>query len=298
MPLSGTYSTVQGASGPAVCVPCPEGSTTLRGGANASSECIGVNSEQLMFCTSGRPCVITGVEGRALKDGHLMAITSELSCSTSDGWDQEVALASQLNTGISQEAEQDGSRYQWGTLPSDFQPAGGVYSLCLCPNLGAIACRNLNEGFLLLAGQLQVLGPVPGTEFHCVRGQICEVGPVRGFGFSTGDGLVAQRASCGSEGSVTPIRAGITRCTNCTETLSCEQPLIRGSDYLLHSWTSDPAMFGQEAEFQLNLGVFVEDPDSWGYYLCWCSGRESNCEAPLFFVLPTLGWTDTEQVSD
>ncbi|CAE7632916.1 scube2 [Symbiodinium sp. CCMP2592] len=50
----GTYSTVQGAFDHAVCMPCPEGSTTLRAGANASSECISVNSEQLMFCTSGR----------------------------------------------------------------------------------------------------------------------------------------------------------------------------------------------------------------------------------------------------
>ena len=69
------------------------------------------------------------------------------------------AVSNIAGNGISTRAQQNGSSYKWGNAERRFCPTGGVYNLCWCANMGTTTCPDLNNNFLLSAGQLIVAGP-------------------------------------------------------------------------------------------------------------------------------------------
>ena len=102
-----------------------------------------------------------------------------------------------VSDGISSLATDSGSRYVWGTSPSDFVPEGGLYTVCWCSNIGDLLCET-SANFLLTAGELLIIGPLT-HQFQCVRGHDCDLlQPFQGYGLLADDHLMIQRDACGS----------------------------------------------------------------------------------------------------
>ena len=256
---TGTWSNRSGVASANDCVACVQGSTTLSDGAHALDLCIRPHAGQSYSCTSGMVCVVDGVTGHSLQDGHRLAITA------SDCGAAKSPLAGITTSGISKAASSTGSRYVWGDTMVDFIPQGGIQKLCWCASVGTLACDDLNANFLLPVGELLIVGPVENT-FTCVRGRDClGLQPFRGYGLTSSDHLRLQRDSCGSS-TATEISPANPTGQGAFQALSTAQNVV---ELILSFGASDA-----NSDFHLQI-----DASQAGYWLCWCAAANS-CSEP------------------
>ena len=263
----GKWSNITGLSVASGCVACVTGSTTVLDGAATESMCVQPDPVQTHTCTSGWVCVVQGVTGVRLQDGHRLAIT------TSDCASAKSPVTGIANNGISKLATGTGSSYVWGDSISDFTPQGGFANLCWCANIGELTCEGLNSNFWLSAGTLLMVGPVENT-FVCVRGRDClDLQPFSGHGISAEDHVRIQRDSCGAASAVE---------------ISVANQAGTGSFQLVSSAGNFVQLslgFGQtDAENDFHVQI---DASQAGYLLCWCGSKGSStaCANPADYVV-------------
>ena len=263
----GKWSNITGLSVASGCVACVTGSTTVLDGAANGSMCVQPDPAEIRNCTSGWVCVVEGVSGSRLQDGHRLAIT------TSDCASAKSPVTGIANNGISKLATGTGSSYVWGDSISDFTPQGGFTRLCWCANVGELTCEGLNSNFWLFAGDLLIVGPVENT-FVCVRGRDClDLQPFSGYGITTEDHVRIQRDSCGSASAVE---------------ISVANQAGTGSFQLVSSAGNFVQLrlgFGQ-TDAQNDFHVQI-DANQAGYLLCWCGSKGSStaCANPADYVV-------------
>ena len=256
---TGKWSNRSGVALEAECAACVAGSTTLLDGAHTLELCIRPHAGQSYSCTSGMVCVVDGVTGHSLQDGHRLAI------SASDCSGAKSPLAGITTSGISKAASSTGSRYVWGDTMVDFIPQGGLQKLCWCANVGTLVCDDLNANFLLPVGELLIVGPVENA-FECVRGRDClGLQPFRGYGLTPGDQLRLQRDSCGSS-TATEISPANPTGQGAFQALATAGKLV---ELILSFGTSDA-----DNDFHLQI-----DASQAGYWLCWCAAA-NTCSDP------------------
>eukprot|EP00438_Fugacium_kawagutii_P024209 Skav223070 [mRNA] locus=scaffold419:115477:121305:+ [translate_table: standard] len=257
----GTWSNQTAASLPSACMPCVSGSTTALPGANSDVLCARPFSGQNRTCISGRNCAIDGLNGWSLQDGHCLAITSS-SCSGAI-----LAVSNIDNNAISKPATQNGERYEWGELSTDFTPLGGEYNLCWCANLDVLTCDIEDSNFLILAGQLQVTGP-SHNQLQCLRGSDCIGLGFAGYALLVADQIAVRRSGCGGS-----LALGISAAN--VDGLGTLQ--LSGDHFLLGFGVSN-----SDADYRLKI-----DASNAGYFLCWCAnerGSNTACAAADFAV--------------
>ena len=171
--------------------------------------------------------------------------------------------------GISQPASKNGTRYAWGVGEPALKLLGGTYALCWCANIHDLTCAELQQNFLIAAGQLTVTGPFQHT-FSCVRGLDCAVGPFEGHDLLVTD-VVALRRDCpGNE-------------------------LLKVSEWNSQGLGRLKPIDG--SSFTVDFGVssvdgashFVVDAEGQGYHLCWCAsarGLDTACQEIWEFTVP------------
>ncbi|CAK9031780.1 unnamed protein product [Durusdinium trenchii] len=249
---TGKWSNDTGVASVDGCMDCVLGSTTVSDGAEDLSYCVRPDPEQTRNCTSGRVCVAENVTGSRLQDGHRLLLTLTNDCTKTKSLVSGIA-----ENGVSGFATEAGSRYVWGSTPSDFTPEGAWRTVCWCSNIGDLLCDSAGA-FLLSAGRLLIIGPQQ-ADFYCVRGQDCDnLQPFSGFGLLESDHLVIQRDACGSS-ATTDISPDNQLGTGFF------QPLSRNG-----LWVTLILTFGTSdgtSDYHVEI-----DASQRGYLLCWCSG--------------------------
>ena len=258
----GTWGNQTAASQISACMPCVPGSTTALPAAHTDALCARPSPGQSNACISGRMCFIEGILGSSLQDGHQLAITSSSSCTL-----EKTSVPNIISGGISEVATEQGSRYEWGDVYSDFTPLGGVYNLCWCANMGSLTCDNLNNNFLLSTGQLLVAGP-SYHQLQCLRGSDCIDLAFNGHDLILTDQIAVRVDGCGGA-----IAAQISNAN------------INGLGDLQASGTSFLLGFGvSSSENDYHLYI---DASNTGYFLCWCAsarGLTTTCSGADFAV--------------
>lgn len=254
---AGKWSNATAVSSASGCRDCVTGSTTASIGAQDESFCVQPNGNHSKTCISGRICVVTGVAGSRLQNGHRLGITSSVCGSAT-------AVSGIVLGGISKAATGSGSSYQWGSAISDFVPQGGLVHLCWCAQMRDLTCESLTSNFFLSAGQLLIVGPLT-QDFTCVRGRDCrDLKPFKGYGLSTGDSLYLQRDACGS--SLTNQISPANQLGSGTfAPLSTSGDLV---ELILGFGQSDAA-----SDFKVQI-----DANQAGYLLCWCQPTSGSCD--------------------
>ena len=263
----GKWSNVTGLSVATGCVACVTGSTTVLDGAANESMCVQPHSAETRSCTSGYSCIVEGVTGSRLQDGHRLAIT------TSDCASAKPPVTGIANDGISKLATDTGSRYVLGDSSADFIPQGGFTNLCWCANIGDLTCEGLNSNFWLSAGTLLIVGPIENT-FTCVRGRDClDLQPFSGYGLMTQDHVRIQRDSCGAASAV-EISVANPAGTGSFQSASAADSFVN----LILSFGRTDA----DNDFHVQI-----DANQAGYLLCWCGSRGSStaCGNPTDYVV-------------
>ena len=257
----GTWGNQTAASQISACMPCVPGSTTALPAANTDALCARPSPGQSKACISGRICFIE-ILGSSLQDGHQLAITSSLSCTL-----EKTSVPNIISGGISEVATEQGTSYEWGNVYSDFTPLGGVYNLCWCANMGSLTCDNLNNNFVLSAGQLLVTGP-SYHQLQCLRGSDCIDLAFNGYDLILTDQIAVRTDGCGGA-----IAAQISIAN------------INGLGNLQASGTSFLLGFGvSSSENDYHLYI---DASNTGYFLCWCAsarGLTTTCSGADFAV--------------
>ena len=245
----GRWSNESAAAQEDSCNFCSPGSTTRETGAGDLSFCVRPQPGQIVQCTSGTACSVE-ITGFELQDGHRLALT-ESSCAVG-----KVAVSGVVAQGISKPATYGGSRYVWGDSANEFAPQGGLYNLCWCAGMRELVCDSLRNYFIVSAGQLEVIGPLDGHEFDCVRGQDCSgLTHFQGHELSSQNQVALRNACAGPK----PL------------SVSSSNPNGLGS------------LVASDGGFSLSFGEVLLDADEVGYSICWCG---TSCNMASDFAVP------------
>ena len=249
----GTWGNGAAASLMSACVPCVTGSTTASAAANSETLCVRPGAGQNRTCISGRACAIDGIAGSSLQEGHRMAISTS-PCSAA-----KLPVSNIVSSGISKAATQNGSRYEWGDVYTDFTPLGGEYNLCWCASMGSLNCDNLNSNFVISAGQLLVTGPFD-NQLECLRGSDCINLVFTGYNLLVTDHIAVRRDGCGG---------------NLAAQISISN--VHGLGNLQASGTDWLVGFGvSSGDNDYHLYI---DANNAGYFLCWCANGRGSATA-------------------
>ena len=224
-------------------------------------------SGQPRKCTHSQRCAVDNIQGVGLKPNDLLLILDECRMPQTDQakGDMTIRGVSGL-TPESPVSTTDGSFY---VVANPATANLGTYRMCWCrPDESSSSC-SLTDDFAAEIGPLLLVSPTSNHYRRCIRGQICSIIDLEGFGLADGD-VVHVLNFCPDPPTYTVFGADVT------------PPDIQ-VDQWPRGGLSLPAELGGRS---VSWGEDVVMNPVGIYQLCWCMGSAGHrCLYPQdFFV--------------
>ena len=142
-------------------------------------------SGQPRKCTHDQRCAVDNIQGVGLKEGDLILILDECRMPQTDQAKGDMTIRGVAGlTAESPVATSDGSFY---VIAHPATAHLGTYRMCWCrPDVSPSGC-SLTDDFAAEIGPLSLVSPMSNHYRRCIRGQICSIIDLEGFGLADGD---------------------------------------------------------------------------------------------------------------
>lgn len=254
------------------CTPRGAGSLCQEGNAFDFGFEIGVLTLQGPFsgqprkCTQGQHCAVDGIDGVGLQQGDLLLILNECQVPVN----QTNTMAISGVPGLTLESAVASTSGNYFVIAHPTTAVLGTYRMCWCRPGPSGGCTNTAD-FAADVGPLSVVAPAANHYRRCIRGQICSIVDLEGWGLADGD-VVHVLQYCPNPPRYTIFDVDVT-------------PPGVFVDGWPRAGLSLPAELGGRSvswgdEVVLNsVGV---------YQLCWCMGSSlgARCTQPQDFFVP------------
>ncbi|CAE7774243.1 unnamed protein product [Symbiodinium necroappetens] len=224
-------------------------------------------SGQPRKCTLDQRCAVDNIQGVGLKPGDLILILDECRMPQTDQAKGDMTIRGVAGlTAESPVATSDGSFY---VIAHPATAHLGTYRMCWCrPDVSPSGCT-LTDDFAAEIGPLSLVSPVSNHYRRCIRGQICSIIDLEGFGLADGD-VVHVLNFCPEPPTFTEFQADVTP----PGILVDQWP--RGGLSLPAQLGGRSVSWGEEAVMN-PVGI---------YQLCWCMGSAGHrCLYPQDFYV-------------
>ncbi|CAK9090150.1 Uncharacterized protein SCF082_LOCUS42528 [Durusdinium trenchii] len=140
---------------------------------------------QLRKCTQNQRCAVDTIQGIGLKDGDLLLILDECRMPQTGqaSGDMTIRGVAGLTPELPVAASGGG---QFFVIAHPTTAALGTYRMCWCRQGDSGGCTQTDD-FATDVGPLSIVAPAANHYRRCVRGQICSIIDLEGWGLADGD---------------------------------------------------------------------------------------------------------------